>query len=265
MEDLRRLREGWKDVEAQETQLLRALSVEQSVRQYLALQREFEPLLQQTEPLYRASRHQAMIELQRRLCSLNPMKDGNAMEHLVRSVAGLQRRFAEAGVPSVVIGGLAVSVWGVPRLTRDADLKVLLRRDERARVLALLADLTPLHADPDEAFRRQGLAFFQDADSTRIDVMLAETSFDETAIGRARAIEMQPGLEVHVCSAEDLIVYKLVSTRTQDHLDVEGIIRRQGAALDDAYVEGWLRQFELALDDSTLLAEYRRLRQGSAA
>lgn len=265
MGDLRRLREGWEDVEAQETQILRALSVEQSIRQYLALQREFEPLLRQTESLYSASRHQAMIELQRRLCSLNQLKEGNAMEHLVRSVAVLQKRFAEAGVPSVVIGGLAVSVWGVPRLTRDADLKVLLRRDERARVLALLADLTPLHADPDEAFRRQGLAFFQDAHSTRIDVMLAETSFDEAAIARACSVEMLPGVEVRVCSAEDMIVYKLVSTRMQDHLDVEGIVRRQGAALDDRYIEQWLRQFEVALDDSSLLAEYHRLRQRFAA
>lgn len=257
MNELRRLREGWAEVEAQETGLLRTLSVEQGIRQYLALQREFEPLLQQTEVTFRAPRNQALVELQARLCTLNAMRDGITMEHLPRSVAALQTRFAEIGVPSVVIGGLAVGVWGTPRLTRDADLKVLLRRDERARVLAVLTDLVPLHADPDEALRRQGLAFFQDADGTRIDVMLAETSFDEAAMARARSVEMPPGVTVRVCSAEDLIVYKLVSTRAQDHLDVEGIVRRQGSALDDAYVDQWLRQFELALDDSTLPAAYR--------
>lgn len=265
MNELRRLREGWAEVEAQETGLLRTLSVEQGIRQYLALQREFEPLLQQTEVTFRAPRNQALVELQARLCTLNAMTDGIIMKHLARSVAALQQRFAEAGVPSAVIGGLAVSAWGEPRLTRDADLKVLARRDEREHILELLADLTPLHADPDEALRRQGLAFFQDAEGTRIDVMLAETSFDEAAIGRARTVEIQPGLAVRVCSAEDLIVYKLVSTRMQDHLDVEGIVRRQGAALDDRYVEQWLHQFEVALDDSTLLAEYRRLQQRFAA
>jgi hypothetical protein len=30
--------------------------------------------------------------------------------------------------------------------------------------------------------------------------------------------------------------------------------------LDDVYVEKWLIQFEQALDDSTLVNEYRRLR-----
>lgn len=182
------------------------------------------------------------------------------MESLIRSVADLQQRLEEAGVPSVVIGGLAVSAWGEPRLTRDADLKVLARRDERGRILELVSDFTPLHADPDEAFRRHGIAFFQDPAGTRVDVMLAETTFDETAIGRARVMELKPGLVVRVCSPEDLIVYKMVSLRTKDRVDVEGIIKRQGNRLDDRYVENWLHLFEQALDDSTLVAEYRRLR-----
>jgi hypothetical protein len=94
--------------------------------------------------------------------------------------------------------------------------------------------------------------------------MLAETSFDENAVGRARMVELQPGLAVRLCSAEDLVVYKMVSVRAQDRVDVEGILRRQGERLDDRYVENWLRQFELALDDSTLVEEYRRLRKRSA-
>ena len=53
------------------------------------------------------------------------------MENLVRSVARLQQCLEQAGIPSAVIGGLAVSAWGEPRLTRDADLKGLARRDER--------------------------------------------------------------------------------------------------------------------------------------
>jgi hypothetical protein len=58
-----------------------------------------------------------------------------------------------------------------------------------------------------------------------------------------------------------MIVYKRVSLRPQERADVEGIIRRQGQALDDGYVEKWLREFEQALDDNTLLASYRSLRK----
>lgn len=83
-------------------------------------------------------------------------------------------------------------------------------------------------------------------------------------MGRARLVELQPGMAVRLCSAEDLIVYKMVSVRAQDRVDVEGIIRRQGERLDDHYVEGWLRQFDQALDDSPLITEYQRLRKRPA-
>jgi hypothetical protein len=91
--------------------------------------------------------------------------------------------------------------------------------------------------------------------------MLAETSFDETALARAQTIELQPNQPVRVCTAEDLIIYKMLSLRSKDQADVESIVRRQGDKLDDAYVEDWLLQFEQALDDSTLVNEYHRLRQ----
>lgn len=260
MINLSQHQQGWAEIEALETQLLRQLTIEQGIQQFLTLQREFEPQLQETEEIFRQSRIQALTQLQTRLVALNN-RNGASMENLIRSVVDLQQRLEKAGIPSVVIGGLAVSAWGEPRLTRDADIKVLARRDERGHILQLVADFTPLHADPDEAFRRHGIAFFHDPAGTRIDVMLAETSFDETAIGRARLIDMKPGLAVRVCSPEDLIVYKMISLRTQDRVDVEGIIRRQGNHLDDHYVENWLRLFEQALDDSTLISEYRRLRR----
>jgi hypothetical protein len=64
-----------------------------------------------------------------------------------------------------------------------------------------------------------------------------------------------------VCSPEDLVIYKLISIRLRDHEDVQGIVRRQGANLNDNYVLDWLRQFEQAFDDSTLVAEYKRFRK----
>ena len=262
MKDLRQARRGWDAADSHKTEMLRRLTIREGVAQYLALQREFEPLLQETESWYRAPRLQALADLQSRLLRLNLVTgNGGSMESLLHSVAYTQHLFEQAGLPSAVIGGLAVSIWGEPRLTRDADLKVLAQREGRAQVLQVLAGFTTLHADPDEALRRQGIAFFHDPAGTRINIMLAETSFDESVIGRAEPLEVQPGMVVRVCRAEDLIVYKLVSLRTQDHADVEGIVRRQGDQLDDTYVEKWLRLFEQALDDSTLLAQYRELRR----
>lgn len=260
MNDLRQLRHGWEEVEAEETRLLKQMTIQESVADYLALQREFEPWLQETEPQFREPRQQAMIQLQARLQQLNII-NRTTMDDLFRSLATIQQKLEGAGIPSVAIGGLAVSFWGEPRLTRDVDVKVLLSREERSRLLALLTDFTPLNADPDEALRRNGVAFFHDASGIRLDLMLADTVFDETVIGRAKQVTAGLGLAVRVCTAEDLLVYKLVSLRPRDHADCETIIKRQGDKLDDAYVENWLREFELALDDSTLIQEFRRLRR----
>ncbi len=55
----------------------------------------------------------------------------------------------------------------------------------------------------------------------------------------------------------------LVPTRLRDLEDAASVIRREGDTLDDRYVLHRLRQFEQALNDSTLVAEYTRLRAAS--
>lgn len=61
-----------------------------------------------------------------------------------------------------------------------------------------------------------------------------------------------------LCTPEDLIIYKMLSTRPRDLEDVKGIVRRQGAALDLPYLLKWFRDFEMALDDSTLVATFQK-------
>ena len=184
------------------------------------------------------------------------------MENLIQSLRALQRRLSDAGILSIVIGGVAVAVWGEPRLTRDVDVKVLLERDDADRLLSTLAsDYTSLLADPRQALRQQAMVFVQDILGTRLDVLLADTPYDVLAIQRGRDFEVQPNVTIRVCSPEDLVIYKLISTRLRDREDAQGVVRRQGANLDDKYVLDWLRQFERAFDDSTLVAEYKRLRR----
>jgi hypothetical protein len=173
----------------------------------------------------------------------------------------LQKRLAEAGIASAVIGGLAVAVWGEPRLTRDADVKVSLQREQASVLLDLLSPgYTFLSDKPEQTLRRMGFLFVKDVTGLRLDLLLADTSFDIQAIQRAHSVDIQPDLTITVCTPEDLVLYKMISTRPRDREDVQGVVRRQGEALDDAYILYWLQQFEQALDDSTLVAEYRRIR-----
>jgi hypothetical protein len=112
----------------------------------------------------------------------------------------------------------------------------------------LSPDYSPLLPDALRALREQAMLFIQDAAGTRLDLLLADTPYDVQAIQRARIAEVEPGTAISVCSPEDLVIYKLVSTRLRDHEDAASVIRRQGDRLEDDYVLHWLRQFEQALE-----------------
>ncbi len=184
------------------------------------------------------------------------------MKSLVQSLAAIQQRLSADGIESAVIGAIALGAWGEPRLTRDADLKVLLRRDDAQRLLDVLGDAyVSIQPDPLGALRGNGVAFFRDDRGSRIDLLLSDVGYDENAIRRAVEVNVLDEAVLRVATPEDLIIYKLISPREQDHLDAASVVRRQAGKLDHRYVLKWLRQFERALDDATLVTEYQRLRK----
>ncbi|MBI2083811.1 MAG: hypothetical protein HYT76_09655 [Deltaproteobacteria bacterium] len=183
------------------------------------------------------------------------------MKDLLQSANQIQKYLSRSGIRSAAIGGLAVAIWGDPRLTRDVDLKILLKREEAHSLVKLLKPTyLCLSDDPEKTLREVGFLFIRESDGPRIDLLLADTSFDEKAIQRARSIKIEANLSLTVCTAEDLIIYKMISTRARDREDARGIIIRQGNQLDDSYILEWLGQFEKALDDSTLISNYKSFR-----
>jgi hypothetical protein len=69
--NISRVRDGWDEIKAEETRLLRRMTVEESLEHFITLQRAFEPQLRQTESLFRAERLAYLEELQRRLLILD--------------------------------------------------------------------------------------------------------------------------------------------------------------------------------------------------
>src|SRR5438105_10145805 len=123
--------------------------------------------------------------------------------NLLESAARVQRALNDAGIESIVIGGLAVAIWGEPRVTRDVDLKVLLQRDRAEALLTALPEgFRSLADQPEVTLRRLGFLFVQDVAGIRIDLLLAETDFDVQALARKRQVEMMAEV-INVCTPED--------------------------------------------------------------
>ena len=70
MRKLSALREGWELVETEEIRLLQRMTIQESVRDWLMLQRSFEAQLQRTATLFGPERRAALAQLQARLLAL---------------------------------------------------------------------------------------------------------------------------------------------------------------------------------------------------
>lgn len=159
-------------------------------------------------------------------------------------------------VPYMVIGGYANLHWGRPRLTEDLDVKVQLAEFSWTGFLAGLGSRFRLLAkDPLELLQATQVVPVQTPTGVRVDLIVAGLPYEEEAIRRAIPIEVH-GRRIRICAAEDLILHKILSDRPRDGEDVEGVILRQGGALDREYLDAHVRELAAGLERPDLLEFY---------
>lgn len=158
------------------------------------------------------------------------------------------------------IGGLAVQRWGEPRLTLDVDCTLLtgFGREERY-VDGLLAAFEGRVERPREFALATRVLLVSGPHGVPVDIALGAMPFEEHAVERASAFDIGDGRSLLTCSAEDLVVFKAFAGRERDWLDVEGIIVRQGPALDAETVWRELTPLLLLKEDADAEPRLRRL------
>lgn len=161
------------------------------------------------------------------------------------------------GLRYAIVGGIALSYWNVSRFTYDIDIKLLVPNAEYATVRQLLRTRFPAKAR--EQAREHALIVPVSVNNVVIDFLLALPGYEELIIERAVRHDLDE-LQVWVCTAEDLIIQKVVASREKDWPDVEALLIEQWHTLDQSYVEDWLSQFSDALETPELLSRYLSLR-----
>lgn len=128
-----------------------------------------------------------------------------------------------------LIGGLAVQHWGEPRFTRDVDMTLLTGfGNEEPYVHEWLAHYESRVEEPVAFALANRVLLLRSKMGIGIDIALGGLPFEEDAVSRARPVEMERGVWLRICTAEDLIVMKAFADRPQDRLDLRGILVRQG-------------------------------------
>ena len=163
----------------------------------------------------------------------------------------------QRGVPYMVIGGFANLYWGTPRLTEDLDVTV---RIEEATWQDFISRLTerfrPLTQSPIEFASRHHVVPVKTDGGIRVDVILESHPIVSRAIDRAVSVDVA-GKTIRLCTAEDLILHKLVSERLRDQEDAEGVILRQARSLDRRYLDPLVEQLSRALERPRISTLYQ--------
>lgn len=162
----------------------------------------------------------------------------------------------QQGYHYAIIGGIALSHWGVVRATYDVDIKVLVPDNDYPTVRNKLLTRFSQQARPQ--LPSNSLIVAVTVDDVIVDFLLALPGYEELIIERAIVRDIG-GWSARVCTAEDLIIQKVIASRDKDWLDVESLLMEQPDQLDEAYIEEWLIQFAEALENESLLTRYRSL------
>jgi predicted nucleotidyltransferase len=173
------------------------------------------------------------------------------------ALATLVRHLNAHGVPYMVIGGIANIVWGEPRATLDIDVTVWVEdQDLASTIRTFTSAFRSLVEDPETFVRQTRVLPVETAQGVRADVIFGQLPFEEEAIQRAHRIAMA-GTTVRVCSAEDLVLMKIISDRERDLADARGIIRRRITELDRAYLEPRVEELARLLERDEIRQRWR--------
>ena len=141
---------------------------------------------------------------------------------MLRDQRDLLCAFNAEGVEYLVVGGHAVNVHGVPRLTKDLDVFIRSSEANGERVFrALVRFGAPLAGYSQADFHGHEDDVFQiGVEPNRIDILQAIAGVDFDAAWQRREIfEVEEGLTASFLSLDDLLTNKLEVGRPQDIAD----------------------------------------------
>lgn len=166
------------------------------------------------------------------------------MDEILSLVCGFLDR---EGIEYVMVGGLVVNFYGIPRTTMDIDMILQIGEDDVPKLVDFLSrnDFFASAEDMRKALGERSHCSVQDKRSMiRLDLKGMYNEMDRRTFSRRRTFEYK-GIRIYITSPEDIIANKLVFGSEQDLKDAEGIYIRQRGKLDERYLEGICREMEV--------------------
>ncbi len=139
-------------------------------------------------------------------------------------------------VKYLVVGGLSVNLYGVPRVTQDIDIVIAMDRENVLKITSLLKELgyvprLPVNPDdlanPDKVVdwiengNLKAFSFYHKNENYKvIDIVLVHPLDFEKSF-KSRTVKRAKDIDIYLASIDDVVKMKEFSGRPQDLSDIE--------------------------------------------
>ena len=179
---------------------------------------------------------------------------------LVAALEALEECLQRADRRAIIVGGLAASLLGRPRLTRDIDALADIADDDLELIIesAAATGIEPRIDDArDFAIRSRVLPLRHRASQIDIDLVMATLPFEQDAVTSGQSRSLGP-VDIRLPRVEDLLIMKAIAHRPRDLADIEGLLLAHPDA-DLHRALRWIREFAEASAHPELLEDFERL------
>jgi len=178
-------------------------------------------------------------------------------EPLILALRDLVKWMESERATMMIIGGLAVSLLGRARTTKDIDAVVSLPME---KWLSFVGSGAKFHFQPRIKnwfeFAQQSMVILLQhvSTGTPIDLSIGGTSFEQQALSHVQYASLKR-IKVPLPRVSDLIVFKAIARRPTDWADIDGLLK-SNKAVDQNHIQGWLHEFAEILADETIVTDY---------
>lgn len=184
------------------------------------------------------------------------MEQVDVLRHAIRVLEGL-------GVPYMLVGSFASTVYGEPRFTQDIDIVLALP----ANLIVPFCDSFPVSEfnlssdDVADAVRnRFQFNVLHPASGNKIDFFIARSDeWGREQLRRRQRVAILNDLDAFAAAPEDVIIGKLwyhAEGGSDKHLrDIASMLKISGESIDRTYVTHWAKQLGLEETWRAILAQ----------
>jgi hypothetical protein len=162
----------------------------------------------------------------------------------------------------MIIGGLANSIYGIPRQTFDIDIKFSLSENEINDFIRILVEEVSIIPENPLSFLKETGVIPVEVSGVRVDLIMINLPYEQEALRRSKRQTIY-SVDAYITSAEDLIIQKAISPRQRDWMDIEGIVENNGSTLDWSYILFHVKQLSEFLVDPSIYSKMEHLKSAN--